>query len=170
MSCKRAFRTLICSLVVLAAVLAALPAFPQEPASQPTPMSLDSYLSLVRSDLRSEKRKVVEATMAFTPDEAKVFWPVYDRYESDLMRLNNETEALFKEYGANYDTLTNEKAEQMAMKGFTIQRQKVELKKKYFKEFQKVLPAKLVARFFQVDRRLDLLLDLRIAAEVPIIQ
>jgi hypothetical protein len=50
-----------------------------------------------------------------------------------------------------------------------VEQQKTDLKRKYFKEFEKVMPANRVARFFQVDHRLDLLIDLQLAAQLPLI-
>jgi hypothetical protein len=42
-----------------------------------------------------------------------------------------------------------------------------ELKKKYYKKFNKVLPALTVAKFFQLDRRVDLLMDMNVEASLP---
>ena len=41
------------------------------------------------------------------------------------------------------------------------------LKKKYYKKFNKVLPALTVAKFFQLERRVDLMMDMQVESSLP---
>ena len=68
---------------------------------------------------------------------------------------------LLKDYADNLDKMTPAKAKALAEKSFALQQQKTDLKRKFFAEFEKAQPANRVAKFFQVDHRLDLLVLLR---------
>jgi hypothetical protein len=76
---------------------------------------------------------------------------------------------LIKSYAEQYETLTDAEAKSMAEKSFALESSRTELKKKYFKEFTKVLPALTVAKFFQLEHRLDLLVNLQLASELPLL-
>jgi len=128
---------------------------------------LNSAIESLRADLRADKTAIVTQVMHFTPEQSTAFWPVYKRYEADLVKLNDERVQLIKSYAEKYQNVTDGDAKQMAEKSFDLEARRAELKKKYFKEFNKVLPATVSARFFQLEHRLDLLMDLKLAADLP---
>lgn len=150
--------------------LACLPTLAQEKAPAAKELSLDSYLALARADLRTEKRALVTANMDLTAKESEAFWPVYDRYEREVMKLGDQKLALLKDFAAQYDTLTDLQAKELSTKTFEIQKARIALKDKFFKEFEKAVGGKKTARFFQVDARLELIVDVQITAEIPLIR
>ncbi len=131
--------------------------------------NLDSYIQVLRSNLRTRKVEIVAEAMQFNDAESSVFWPVYRNYEFELSKLNDQRVALLKDYAEHVDNILPAKARELADKSFTLEQQRTDLKRKYFKEFEKVMPANRVAKFFQVDNRLDLLVNLQIASQVPLI-
>ena len=156
------------------AVLLVPPCAAQKPPGNPAPAGaaqesyLDNYIQALRSDVRADRMQIVTAAMRFTEAEAAVFWPVYRNYQAEVTKISDQKIALLKDYAQNFDTMSAAKARELADRSFAVEQQKTDLKRKYFKEFEKVLPANRVARFFQVDHRLDLLIDLQIAAQVPL--
>jgi hypothetical protein len=70
----------------------------------------------------------------------------------------------------NADSLTDQEATELARESFNIEAKKTGLKRAYFKKMVKIMPAKKVARFFQIDNQLNLLVDLQVAASVPLIK
>src|ERR1700748_1807015 len=70
----------------------------------------DLEINLMRKDLRDQKKQVVAATLPLTGDEAAKFWPVYDSYTQETIKINDRRYALFKEYAANYTKMTDEQA------------------------------------------------------------
>jgi hypothetical protein len=58
----------------------------------------DEDIQLLRKDLRSQKKQIVAANMNLTDVEAEKFWPVYDQYTADLVRINDVKAALIKQY------------------------------------------------------------------------
>ena len=156
-------------LVALVLSVLCLPAAAQ-PKTAPAEISLDSYMALVRSDLRTEKRTIVTATMEFTAAESTAFWPIYDKYERDQMKQGDEELALIKSFAEKNPTLTDAQAKDLSMQVFALQKSRVALKEKYFKVFEKAIGAKKTARFFQVDNRLNLLMAIQIASEIPLVK
>ncbi len=130
---------------------------------------LDNYIQVLRSDVRSDRMQIVTEAMRFTEAEAASFWPVYRNYQEEVSKVDDQKYALLKDYARHFSDMTDVQARDLANQSFTLEQRKTELKRKYFKEFEKVLPAARVARFFQVDHRLDLLVALQVAADVPLI-
>ncbi len=144
------------------------PAKDAEPTVAVQDDNLDSYIQVLRSNLRASKIEIIAQAMQFKDDESSVFWPVYRNYEFELSKLNDQRVALLKDYAEHVDKTSPAKAKELAEKSFALGQQRTDLKRKYFKELEKVMPANRVAKFFQVDNRLDLLINLRIASMVPL--
>jgi hypothetical protein len=128
---------------------------------------LNSEIEALRADARANKVEIIKEAMNFTPPESAAFWPIYKRYQQELSQINDGRVELVKSYAEKFNTLTDADAQQMAEKSFDLQSRVVDLRKKYFKEFNKKLPATTVAKFFQLEHRLDLLIDLKLASELP---
>jgi hypothetical protein len=131
--------------------------------------NLSSYLELGEADIRAKTMEIIKGSMNFTEEEGKSFWPIFGKYEYESGTLTDQMIALIKEYKANVKALSNEKANELAQKVFELDEQKVRLNKKYYGEFCKVLPATRVMQFFQLSRRIDTLLSMRIASILPMI-
>jgi hypothetical protein len=130
----------------------------------------NSEIEALRADLRANKVEIIKDNMQFSEKESAVFWPIYNKYEADLAKLNDERVQLIKSYADKYGSMTDADAKTLADKSFDLQLRLVDLRKKYFKEFNKQLPATTVARFFQLEHRLDLLIDLKLASVLPPLQ
>ena len=128
---------------------------------------INSEIEAMRADLRADKAAIITDAMKFTPAESSAFWPIYKKYEFDLSKLNDQRVELIKTYADKYTSMTDADAKSLAEKSFDFESQRVDLKKKYFKEFNKQMPSTTVARFFQLEHRLDLLMDLKLASELP---
>ena len=133
-------------------------------------MNLNAYVELLRSDVRSQKIAVITEMMQFTEDEDTKFWPVYREYEAELAKLNDERLALIKDYAAAYASLTDEVADRLARGALDVEGRRHALKLKYYERFKSILPPKTAARFLQVENQILLILDLQIAASLPIVQ
>jgi len=128
---------------------------------------INSEIEAMRADLRADKVAIITDAMKFTQAESTAFWPIYKKYEFDLSKLNDQRVQAIKTYADKYTSMTDADAKALAEKSFDYESQRVDLKKKYFKEFTKQMSATTVARFFQLEHRLDLLMDLKIASELP---
>jgi hypothetical protein len=130
----------------------------------------DKDIQLLRQDVRSQRKQIVAANMQLTDAEAQKFWPVYDQYTADMKKLGDTRVALIKQYAQNYDALTDTQANELMQKWGNLDESVAQLRLKYVPIFEKVISAKKTALFFQIDRRLSLIIDLQVASAIPLVQ
>jgi hypothetical protein len=143
---------------------------PQGAASPVQSGYLNSYIALLRSDLRAKKTGIIAESLSLTAKESDAFWPIYKRYEGDLTKHYDARLRLIKDYADNYNTMGDAKAKELSQRVFALEEERLRLRREYFKQLEKVLPGKTLARFFMLERRIDLLVDLKIASEIPIVE
>ena len=131
--------------------------------------AVDLDIQMVREDIRSHRKQVIAANMVLTPDEATKFWPIYDQYIQETIKINDTRWELMKDYATNYDKMSEQLAEEYMKKSATVDQQLVALREKYVPIFQKVVSTKKTALWYQLDRRLDLVINLQLAAMVPVV-
>ena len=130
----------------------------------------DASLELQRVDLRSKKRALIQKAVPLTEEQSKAFWPIYEKYEKGLINVNDMRLAMIKDYAANYESMTDEKAAELIVRAVDFQDKRLALRKSYMDELKNVLPPRLVARLLQLENQTDLLIDLQIASEVPLVK
>jgi hypothetical protein len=129
-----------------------------------------SYIEMLRSDVRTQKKAVLAKAMQFTETEAGAFWPIYSEYESKLATLGDERLDIIKTYAANWQQMTDKLAHDLAQRSLAVQKERTCLLKKYYKRIEKALSAKRAARFLQVENALNMVVDLQVAASLPLVQ
>ena len=130
----------------------------------------DQDVQLLRKDLRSQRKQLIAANLPLTDAEAVKFWPVYDQYQAEITKIGDTRFALIKEYATNYNTLTDTQADDVITRMIGVDESLVQLRQKYIPIVEKVLPGKKTAMFFQMDRRVALMIDLQLASMIPIVQ
>jgi len=130
----------------------------------------DANIQLMRQDIRAERKKIVAANMPLTETEATKFWPVYDRYIAETIKVNDVRYALIKEYAQNYDTVTDEQADGFIKRWLALDGDNTQLRLKYIPDFEKVISHKKTAMFFQIDRRVGMMIELQLASQVPLLK
>ncbi len=137
---------------------------------QPDAGNLRAFIELARSDIKTQKALIVAENLPLTDEEGAEFWPLHREYEGELSKLNDQKLVLIARYSKNYETLTEKEAAELANASFDIEGKKTDLKRKYFKKFQKAIPATKAARFFQLENQVNLAIDLQVAAALPLIK
>jgi Spy/CpxP family protein refolding chaperone len=150
----------------LAAQTAAAKA-PADPAK--VRAEIDNAIEAMRKDARAGKSEILGKTMALDSTQAAAFWPIYKQYEAELQTVNNDRLAIIQDLAEHFDSLDDAKAKGLLERQVAYEDKKLVLMKKYKDEMLKALPAKTVARFFQVESRLNKLIDLTIASEIPLV-
>jgi hypothetical protein len=146
------------------------PGYAATRSSEAEKMNTDHYIELVRRDLRQGRREVIAEAMKLTQAEADAFWPVYQRYETELSRLGDEKLALINDYADNYKTMTEAKAGELTSKAIDLDIQRTSLLQQYLPQFQKSLTNRRAAQFYQVEMPLLKIIDLQIASELPVMR
>jgi hypothetical protein len=130
----------------------------------------DTDIALLRSDVQAQKTDIIGKTMQLNDADAKAFWPLYREYANKQQTLGDQRVSVIKDYGAEYDTLTDAQADGLMDRMIKFNKSRNELTAQYFPKFKKAIGAKQAAKFIQVDSRLTLLVDLQLANSIPIIQ
>ena len=129
----------------------------------------DQDIEMLRQDIRAQRKEITAQNMNLTPDEATKFWPIFDQYRKEAIKPNDDRWALIKEYAANYDSMTDAQANDFMQRSTAVDQQLLALRMKYVPVFEKVISAKKTALWFQIDRRIDLLINLQLAASIPMV-
>lgn len=158
--------TLITALFLSPALL-----FSQVAATTQSPTgNADTDIELLRKDVRSQKKQIIAANLNLSDKEAEKFWPIYDQYTAELVKINDAKYAAIKQYAQNYDTLTDDQAQALTAQMLQVDQSVAQLRQKYMPIFAKVIPGKKNALFFQLDHRLVMLIDLQLASAIPMVQ
>jgi hypothetical protein len=148
--------------IVLAAVLMLV-------ATPAVRAQVQSEIALTRADIQTERQALVAENLPLTEDQAKVFWPMYRTYREELAKLGDRFVALIEDYAKNYETMTDPQASTMIKEFLKIQKEEVAIKTAWVPKFEKILPAKAVVRFYQIENKLDLIVRVSVAAEIPLV-
>jgi hypothetical protein len=136
---------------------------------QPQPLS-DQDIQMLRKNLRSERKQVIATNLKLTDSEAEKFWPVYEQYVGELVAINNTKYSLIKQYVQSNGTLTDAQADTAVKQWIGVDQSVGTLRLKYVPLFRKVLSPQNTALFYQLDRRIQLMIDLQLAAALPLIE
>jgi hypothetical protein len=116
------------------------------------------------------RRRLVADNLPLEPAEAKAFWPLYAHFERDLAALVQRRRGILNRLGEHYDDMGEAVARQITLEYLDYQEARVKLMKAYFPKFEKVLPARKLARFYQIEARIRAAIDAEIAERVPLIK
>ena len=149
----------------------------QDPSSQSAaaaPGSAEAFtnqqFALLLKDIRSIKKQVIAANLTLTDSEATKFWPVYEQYSAEFEKINDARAALVKEYSDEYGTQTDVQADNLVRRWLDVDIAAAQLRQKYVPIFRKVLPGKKAATFFQLDRRISMMIDVQLTSQLPLMQ
>ena len=165
-------KNVIAVLVVASALmLASVPMFAQTApaAGAPPQAASDQDIEMLRADLRAQRKEITAQNMTLTADQATKFWPIFDQYRKEAIKPNDDRWALIKNYAANYNTMTDAQAQDYITKSNAIDEQLLALRMKYVPTFEKVISPKKTALWVQIDRRIDLLINLQLSSVIPMV-
>ena len=129
-------------------------------------------MEILREKVRADKKLLVATNMGLTESEGKLFWPIYQEYQTDLQKLNRRIRRLLATYAKAYNSrsLTNDKARTLTQEFLSIEEADAKLKGAYVPKLNMVLPAKKVARYLQIENKIRALINYDLAAKVPLVE
>jgi hypothetical protein len=133
-----------------------------------TPTVTDEDIALLRKDLRAMKMQVIGQNMSLSEEEGQKFWPIYNHYVKDLQVVNDQKYALLKQYAEMWATMSDQDAMIYVRHWLEVDGQAQALRLKYVPTVSQVLPGRKAATFFQLDRRLNMLIDLQLFGQIPL--
>lgn len=156
-----AVATILCMTIALGST----PILAQESTDNPS-----ANMDILRQKIQADKKLVFAANMELTEAEAKVFWPLYDEYQSKLTKINQKIGNLIKEYAKNYSTMTNDVAKKLMKDSIAVEKERLALKDTMMPKFLKVLPATKVALYFQIENKIQAAVQYELAGSIPLMK
>ena len=132
--------------------------------------AIEADIDILRDSIRANKKALVAANLGLTDEEAKQFWPVYDRYQGELKGINDRLQKVIEDYAASFTDLSNEKAMQLTGDYLSVEEDRAKVRRSYLPEIAKTLPGKKVARFYQIENKMDAVLRYDLAEEIPVVE
>jgi hypothetical protein len=133
-----------------------------------SPTVTDEDITLLRQDLRAKKMQVIGLNMSLSEAEGEKFWPIYNHYVKDLQGVNDQKYALLKQYAETWATMSDQDALIYVRSWLEVDGQAQALRLKYVPVVSQVLPGRKAATFFQLDRRLNMIVDLQLFSQIPL--
>ena len=127
-------------------------------------------LDLLRKDLRSQRKQLIAANLKLTDTEATKFWPVYDQYVSELIAINDKKFGLIQDYADNWGKLTNDQSLLFTRQWLDADIATAQLRQKYVPIVSQVLDGRKSTTFFQLDRRIAMMMELQVSSQMPLVQ
>jgi hypothetical protein len=161
--------TKIC--VALAAVLTFGLSIPVARAAQSAPAAADEAdLSVLLDTIRANRKALVAVNLHLSDEESAKFWPLYDRYQTEINAIGDRMAAIIEDYVANFRALSNEKALQLIQDYLAAEAERLKVRQTYLPEFAKVLPGRTVARFYQLENKFDAVIRYDLASTIPVVE
>jgi uncharacterized protein YaaN involved in tellurite resistance len=123
---------------------------------------------LLIAQLQTDKRAIMLATLGLTDAEVQAFTPIYDKYQGEMKKIFTRGADIMNKYASNYDTMTDDAANDLLKEFFEAREDRADLLKEYAKKLGGKLPATKVLRFVQIENKLTALLDWQAAQVVPL--
>jgi hypothetical protein len=129
-----------------------------------------AYVDAVRRDLGEGKVSLINGTIGLDDEEAKVFWPLYQEYETELFALGDRRLDLIDRFIAADQTekLDDAEARKMAAEWFEQETARLALWQKYHGLIAAQLSPLRAIQFVQIEHRLSVVVDVMIASELPL--
>ena len=129
----------------------------------------NANLDILLDTIRANKKALVAANLTLSDEEAGRFWPLYDKYQTDLTAVQDRGVKVIQDYTASYHDLSNEKAMKLADDWLSAEGDRVKVRRDYLPQFAKVLPGKKVVRFYQIENKMDAVVRYELASSIPVV-
>jgi hypothetical protein len=158
----------ISKLLLAVIVLLGVSGFAQDMSVQAKPLS-DTDINLLRQDVQKAKDQVIKDTMQFTEPQAAAFWPVYKQYAAQQHAIGQKRMGIITDYAQKMENLDDATSTSLIQRMFQVEADTLALRKSYWPKFEKAIGGKLAAKFYQVDNRLDMMIDIQLASQIPLV-
>lgn len=132
--------------------------------------STSTELPVLIDAIRANRKALVAVNLGLSEEEAAKFWPLYDRYQAAIDVSGDKVAAVVEEYIENYRTLSDEGALELIEAYLAAEADRAQVRRTFVAEFAKILPGRTVARFYQIENKMDAVLRYDLAATIPVVE
>jgi hypothetical protein len=126
-------------------------------------------VGILLDSIRANRKALVAVNLELSDEQAKSFWPLYDKYLSELGQNQEKVAAVIEEYTKSFASLPDDKAAQLTKDYLAAEAGRVQLRQTYLPQFEKVVPGRTVARLYQLENKLDAVIRYDLAGRIPVI-
>lgn len=148
---------------IAGAVLGCLAAATVAPAQ-----TVKEALEVNRQAVESQRRVLVSGALPLTDAEADAFWPLYDAYEKERRPLDERANKLVADFLAGAASLTDAQAKGMVKEALDIEDGRLRVRRAWLGRMAKAIPPRKLARFYQIDNKLDAVVRADVARQIPL--
>jgi hypothetical protein len=127
-------------------------------------------MEIVKEKIRTDKKLFIATNMQLTESEATAFWPVYEAYQAELGKLRDREIKLIEKFAASYETMSDDVAKNLLDDSLSIDSDHQKLRQSYLAKFRGVLPDAKVARYYQIESKIDAVLEYELAKRIPLVR
>jgi hypothetical protein len=131
---------------------------------------LSDNMQILGEKIKADKKLIVAENMQLSEAEAKKFWPIYDQYQNEIFILRMRSLDLIGSYAGSYDSMTNANAKKLLDEYLTIEKLRQKVRETYLPKFRKVLPEIKVARFYQIENKINAIVNYELAKQIPLLK
>jgi hypothetical protein len=154
--------------VSIVASVASASAAPEVPMLQGA--ASEATTEVLLQTLRANRKAFVAVNLQLSDEQAKTFWPLYDRYQEQIGAIGDRVAALVKDYESSFASMSDEKALQLIQGYLDAEAERSKVRRDYLDQFAKILPGRTVARFFQLENKIDAVLRYELAKTIPVVE
>ncbi len=132
--------------------------------------AMEEAFEMARLFMAVERELVIEEELRFSEAEEEGFWPIYEDYRADIEVVQDQYAELVAGYAANYLNLSEDAADTMINEYFAIQIRLLEVRQGYVRRFRGVLSAQKLARFYQIENKIDAVAQLILMKDIPLVE
>lgn len=127
-------------------------------------------MQIVREKVGADKKLFIATNMGLTESEAKGFWPVYESYQAELEQVETRTGRLIEEYARTYRAMSDQVARKLLNEFLTIEADRLKLRETYVPRFRKALPDTKVVRYYQLENKIQAVVNYDLARVIPLVK
>lgn len=151
---------------LLLSLILATPLFAQQPLTVTEQREIDIQRKLIND----RRNTAIAYNMTFTQKEKEKFWPLYREYRSAMGKVGDKRMEVITEYAENMNTMTDSLAKKLLNSTIAVDKETIKVKQKYIGKFGRILPDTKVVRLMQIEHRMDIQVEMKIAEGVPLME
>ena len=133
--------------------------------------SFDStHIEGLKNDLVGTYKEIVKQSITMTGEQSKIFWPLFDDYMKARNPIFEERVSVTEEYMLNYYSLDDETGKNILNRAMQLSQELLDVRKEYINKMMEQLPVPVVGKFFQVDNRVTIALDMIRMSSTPLVR
>jgi hypothetical protein len=130
---------------------------------------LAATVEAARSYTEAQRREIVKRNLDLGRDESAAFWKVYRDYREAMAKIADQRVKIIAEYAQQYRSMTSDVARSLLEGYLSTEEQVLKVKRQYLSKFRKGLPETKVARYYQIENKMDAQVAAELAMQIPLV-